>query len=247
VRKRNSGIDQIDDLVTLLKTDELRNINILNFIEENPVLGIEKTGNSVLVRGKSDHQWIFVSSTNEDELRTLAEKLDVGDDHFAAVDDWMVPILSKGKEVVWNLSMIQFILPEEVKMPKVDFETKRLSLKDVNRVYENSNYRDFISIEYVKDRILCGPSVAIHEKNQLVAWAMTQDDGAMGFLHVLDNYRNRGYGYGVTVALIERLRKQGKRAFVYIEQDNQKAIRLVSKLGFEWDKNVHWFQIKRKQ
>ncbi len=245
--KRDSEIDQTDDLIALLRGYELRNINVLNFIAENPVCGVEKLGTSVLIRGKSDRCWVYVSSMNEDELKNLAKKLSVRDNHFAAIEDWMVPILSAGKEMVWHLSMIQFILPEEVKLPKPNCEIKPLSLEDANHVYENSNYKEFISVEYVKERIFRGPSVAIREKNQLIAWVMTQDDSAMGFLHVLGNYRNRGYGYNVTIALIENLRKQGKRPFVYIEEDNQQAISLISKLGFARDKKIHWFQVRQKQ
>ena len=131
-------------------------------------------------------------------------------------------------------------------MPNVGFETRSLSTNDVKHVYENSSYGDVISIGYVRDRVLCGPSVAIQEGNQLVAWAMTQDDGAIGFLHVMDKYRKKGYGRGVTTALIKELRQQGKTPYVYIENDNQQALRLVSKLGFERDKNIHWFKVKPK-
>ena len=237
-------MDQIDDLITLIEKDELRNINILNFISMNPVLRIEKIGNSILVRGASDRLWVYISSTSQDELKMLAEKLDSGDNHLAAIEDWMVPILSKDKEIVWNLSMIQFICPEDAKLPKPNYEIKTLSLKDAAHVYVNSGYKDLISIEYVKSRILCGPSVAIHENHQLVAWAMIQDDGAMGFLHVLESCRNKGYGYNATIALIEKLRRQNKRPFAYIEKDNQQAINLVSKVGFKRDKKIHWIQMR---
>jgi ribosomal protein S18 acetylase RimI-like enzyme len=237
------GVDHLDGLITLLKRDERRNINVLNFISANPVLGSERIGNSVMVRGKSDRSWIYVSSTRRDELETLAEKLGAQDDHFAAVEEWMVPILSRGKEMVWNLSMMQFILPDDVIVPEPDVEIRPLSVEDAVYVYENSEYKAFISPEYVKNRILGGENVAIQEDGQLVAWAMTQDDGAMGFLHVLEGYRKKGYGYNVTLALIRELRRQNKRPFAYIEEENRPAIKLISKLGFEKDKKVYWFQI----
>jgi 8-oxo-dGTP diphosphatase len=78
--------------------------------------------------------------------------------------------------------------------------------------------------------------VAVHENSELVAWAMTQDDGAMGFLHVLKKYRNRGYGRSVTVALIDKLRQQNKTPFACIEENNRNALGLVSNLGFARDR-----------
>jgi len=241
--KRGSEMDRVDDLIKLLKRDERKNVNVLNFISQNPVFGIARIGNSVLVRGKSDRLWVYVSSASRDELELLAEDLGAEDDHFAAVEEWMIPILSRGKEIAWNLSMAQFVLPDDITVPEPDVAVRSLSSEDAVHVYENSEYKEFISVEYVQSRILRGPSVAIQEDDQLAAWAMTQDDGAMGFLHVLERYRKRGYGYNVTLALIRAMRRQNKRPFAYIEEDNQPAIRLVSKLGFERDKKVHWLQV----
>ncbi len=48
----------------------------------------------------------------------------------------------------------------------------------------------------------------------------------------------------LAIALIEKLRRQNKRPFAYIEEDNQRAISLVTKLGFKRDKKVHWFQMR---
>jgi hypothetical protein len=41
-------------LVSLLKKDEIKNINMLNFMESYPVRNLERIGNSVLLRGVSD-------------------------------------------------------------------------------------------------------------------------------------------------------------------------------------------------
>lgn len=237
-------MDHLDALIALLEKDARRNVNVLHFIAANPVLGMARVGDSVLVRGRSDRPWVFVSSADQEELAALVGELGAQDDHFAAIEDWMVPILTAGKEVVWDLSMIQFVLPDDVRLPESEHTTCPLSVTDARRVYETSAYRDVLSRAYVKDRILRGPSVSIHEGGQPVAWAMTQDDGAMGFLHVLERYRGQGYGRAVALALANALRKRGQRPFAYIEEDNHRAIRLVTKLGFERDKRVHWLRIR---
>ena len=43
--------------------------------------------------------------------------------------------------------------------------------------------------------MLGGPSAGIRDSGKLVAWLMTQDDGSIGVLHVLDDYRGSGYAY----------------------------------------------------
>lgn len=236
-------VNKIDELINLLERDKTRNINILNFILMNPVLSVEIVGNSVLVRGKSDQLWVYISSASQDELKLLTERLDISDNHFAAIEDWMIPILSSDRDIEWDLSMNQFILPEDAKLASADNEIRGLTLDDAVHVYENSDYKDFISLDYVRSRIHNGPSAAIHEGNKLVAWAMTQDDGAIGFLHVLENFRGKGYGSKAMIELIGKLRRNKMTPFAYIEEDNPEAAGLISKLGFRRDKKVHWLKL----
>jgi 8-oxo-dGTP diphosphatase len=115
-----------------------------------------------------------------------------------------------------------------------------INLKNNN---DNSEYKEAISIRYVKDRIARGSSVGFHEGNRLIAWGMTQDDGGMGFLHVLPEYRRMKHGYNVTLRLIEELRKKGKTPFVYIEKNNFKSRNLALSLCFKEQKGLHWFQV----
>lgn len=152
----------------------------------------------------------------------------------------MKPFLTESREVVRDLDMIQFILPGNLRLPKPAFETSSLDIRDAQNVYENSEYRDYLSVDYIRDRIARGPSAAIHEKDRLVAWAITQDDGAMGGLHVLESHRKQSYGFQVCLALCQKLRSQGKSPFAYVEQDNVTAIRLMKKIGFLEQKRVHW-------
>lgn len=233
-----------DIVIDLLKQDSERNINILNFIETCPVRGYERAGDSVLVRGESDRRWTFISSRSQAELKTLTARLNEEDRYFAAIEDWMLPILAQSREVVWDLDMIQFILPPKVRLPKPTHEPVSLEIGDAQYVYENSEYRDYLTVDYICDRIARGPTASIHENDRLVAWVMTQDDGAMGALQVLENHRNKGYGLHVTLALCEQIRSRGKRPFAYVEKDNTAAIKLMNKIGFVEQKPVHWLALK---
>ena len=85
------------------------------------------------------------------------------------------------------------------RIPKSEFEASPLSLADAETIYNNSEYKEALSIDYIKDRITNGSSVGLYEKDQLVAWGMTQDDGGMGFLHVLPECRRKKYGYNITL------------------------------------------------
>ncbi|WP_411682016.1 GNAT family N-acetyltransferase [Clostridium thailandense] len=73
---------------------------------------------------------------------------------------------------------------------------------------------------------------------------MTQDDGAIGFLNVLSEYRLKGYGKSITIDLIKKVRKQGKLPFVHIEEKNEKSMKLALSLGFKKDRAISWFEIE---
>lgn len=241
---KKSNIKKYSKIIDQLREDELRNINLLNFIENNPILDIETQGKSILLRGISNQIWIYISSSNEDELNVLKNRLHQKDKYFAAIEDWMLPVLLEGNECIWDLSMTQYYLPENMVIPKSEFKAIPLSLDDAETVYNNSEYKEAISIDYVKDMITNGSSVGLYEKGQLIAWGMTQDDGGMGFLHVLPEYRRKKCGYNITLLLIEKLRQKGKIPFVYIERNNKKSKNLVLNLNFKMHKDVHWFQLK---
>lgn len=70
--------------------------------------------------------------------------------------------------------------------------------------------------------------------------ALTHDDGAMGFLHVLEAYRRLGYGASLTSHMIEAVRSRGQMAFVHIEPDNAKPLALAMKAGFLPAGEVWW-------
>ena len=227
-----------------LGTDEVNNCSIINFIRNNLVLDINIIGNSVLVKGKSDRVWIYISSYNEDELNILKNKLTDDDVNFGAIDEWMIPTVAGGKEIMWDLNFLRFYLPEGINLPSVEYKARPLTGYDAKTVYINSDYKEYISVEYISEQISKGISAGIYEKNKLVSWGMTHDDGAIGFLHTLDNYRRKGYGYNVTLALINKLMDSGQIPFAYIETSNKRSINLFKKLGFKENKKVHWFQVK---
>ncbi len=218
---------------------------MLNFIESYPVRSLERIGDSVLLRGESDCLWVYISSPDERELKAVAERLTGTDRAFAAIEEWMLPVLVQGKEFSWELSLTRLVLPEHITFPEAPGSPLGpLSLDDAEYIYEHSLYQKVTRADYIRERIQAGPSACVRESGKLAAWLMTQDDGSIGVLHVLDEYRGRGYAYDLTVYLIARLREQGRLPFVQVEDTNTKSMNLALKLGFRKDRRIRWFKIK---
>lgn len=237
-------MDTIEASLKILGSDVTKNISLINFIKYNQILNVEIIENSVLARGISDRRWVYISCNNTEKLSLIKNKLKKEDDNFASIDDWMFPILTEGKEIIWNLSMIQYYLTDDIRLPSSKFNTTRLTENDAHIVFNNSDYKQFISIEYVKDCIRKGISAGLYYNNKLVSWSITQDDGAIGFLHTLDEYRRKGFGYNITLSMIEQVRNGGGLPFANVLPTNKRSIDLLLKLGFKESKRIHWFQIK---
>ena len=234
-----------DDLISFLKEDELKNIDMLNFMERYPVRSLELIGNSVLMRGESDCIWVYISSPDERDLKGVLGKLREDDRAFAAIEDWMLPILTGNRTLSWELSMVRLVLPKEVVFPKKPLpHIVPLSPDDADYIYEHSVYQKVTRPDYIRGRIQGGPGAGVNESGKLVAWLMTQDDGSIGVLHVLDAYRGKGYAYDLTVYLVNKIRELGRIPFVHVEETNTESMNLALKLGFRKDRKLHWFKIK---
>ena len=106
------SLNSPEAIVSFLKQNEIKNMNMLYFMENNPVHSFERTGDSVLLRGDSDHRWVYISSPNEQELTAVIKNLKKNDRFFAVIEDWMLPALTANKKLVWQLSTMKLILRE---------------------------------------------------------------------------------------------------------------------------------------
>ncbi|MBS4035338.1 MAG: GNAT family N-acetyltransferase [Ignavibacterium sp.] len=233
------------DLINVIQhllTDKITNISIIGFIAENLVTEILQEGESVLIKGISDEEWIYIFSKDENELRTLLAQLSNKDIYFASVEDWMIPIINETKKFEWTLSTIRWYLPDDVDVTDNKFISNPISTEDIGFILSQSKYRQFLTVRYLKERITRSISACIYEDNKLVAWGLTHDDGALGSLNVLDEYRGKKYGTEIVLSLIHQCRALGKIPFAQIEETNHKAIKLVTKLGFVQDRRVTWIK-----
>lgn len=232
-----------EDIISLLQEDKIKNINMINFIENYRIHYMERFKDSVVVKGKSDENWVYLSSSSKDELKTLLERCKE-DEFFVAIEDWMIPLILENREMDWKLSCMKLVFPENKELPQCKYDIKKLKPEDAEYIFHNSKYKDYTSIPYITSRIENGVAIGIYEGDKLIAWLMTHDDGAIGFLNVLPEYRKKGYAYDLTISMIKDLRSLKEISFVHIEEDNYKSMNLALKTGFVKTGKIHW--IKRK-
>lgn len=225
-----------------LQKDFLSNISIIGFLENNPITEVIEINDSYLIKGTSDVEWTYIVCSNESDLRALLGK-SASNTYFASVEDWMIPIITEKRNAEWVLSTMRYYLPEDVEVPENKKEVIPLTTDHIGFIISQSNYKQFLTPAYVEERISKSISAAIMKKDKLVAWGLTHDDGALGSLHVMDEYRKKGLGKEILLSLIHQNRKLGKISFVQIEEKNTKATNLIEQLGFIKDRRVSWVKL----
>lgn len=233
----------LEEIIQHLKKDIITNCNIIHFAESYPITYYKKIGEAVILKGISDRPWVYISCRNKEELTQIKAELSNDDKNFAIIEDWMIPVLVDEENIKWRLSCNKLYLPSDVEIPINGFATHGLTAEDAETIYYNSDYKEFLSIEYIKDRINKGIGSCIKVDGQPVAWAITQDDGAIGFLHSLPEYRGKGFAKAITIDIINKLRIKDMLPFVHIEENNIKSSPLAQSLGFKFDRKINWYEV----
>ncbi|OGB63237.1 MAG: hypothetical protein A2Y94_07585 [Caldithrix sp. RBG_13_44_9] len=236
------------EILVYLKKDLIKNISLLYFMQNNPVRYLKKIKNSVILKGTSDQDWIFISSNQPDELEIILDSFDQTDKYFASLESWMLPYFQSRWEMEWILTANRYYLPDEIAIePQSDIQIRKLRAAEASYIYHHSEYQTYTSVDYLKMRIEKGLSAGIEENGELLAWVLTHDDLAIGTLHVLESARRKGFATVLTLYMVSELRKQGIIPFVQIVPENTASIRLAERFGFRFDREVSWLALKSKK
>ncbi|MCF8008895.1 MAG: GNAT family N-acetyltransferase [Halanaerobiales bacterium] len=233
-----------DELLELLKEDPIKNMSLIGFVENNELDQIYKYKSSLLIIGESDHLWVYPKSDDKDELLKLISDIEITTKYFANLEDWMLAQVINDREVEWILKTQRYYYPEYKKIKQPINKVGSLRYQDIDIIIKHSEYSEHLSYNLLKKRIDNGLSAAIRIDDKLIAWGLTHDDKSLGFLHVIKEYRNKGYAKDIGRYLIKEKQKLNEIAYINIEPDNNKSINLSTGLGFKYDRNISWLKLK---
>ncbi len=232
----------IAEIKSYLKKDEISNLNILGVIENYSINHFIQKGNSVSVKAKTDETWNYFGCKDKNEFVELLDLIEETPKYLGALDEWMLPIIKSKFKIDWQLSARQIYLPDNLTLPQNSVKIIPLKVDDSEFIMSQSNYKSILSTEYLNFRISNSFSAAIYENDKLAAWGLTHDDGGIGALHVVDNYRRKGYGKEIVIYLSEKIRSSNRIPYAQVEEKNVNAMNLFAKLGFVKDKMVTWLK-----
>jgi 8-oxo-dGTP diphosphatase len=198
-----------------------------------------------MAKGLSDEDWWYLSIHDYKDFDWFIENTGVNDRYIATIDDTILERIKQRFTCKWVLSCQRLYLPESIKLSKTSMAVANVLQSDAEHIYSNSNYKTYTSVGYIRDQIVQGPSSACRIDGVLAGWVLTHDDGAMGMLHVLEDYRRQGIANDLVIDLIQKIRALGQTPFTYVESTNIASMSLVKRLGFKVDKPIHWVNIDR--
>ena len=229
---------------SILNKDREKYLAVLGFISNYPIEEAFIEGDSVLILGKSDQLWAHILSSSESELAILLEKYHIETKYYYSVEDWMIPLILKHGEEDWRMTTNRFTLNAQIDTDSPTCNIIQIDKSFASHMFNNSDYKDYLSIEYIEDRLNKDISAGIIIDDVLIAWGFTHDDGALGFLNVLPKYRKKGYGLEIMLGLIQMRKMDKKPIFGNIVPGNIASTNLVTKLGFKLDCKASWIKLK---
>lgn len=227
------------------------------------VFEIAEHGATVYV-GVSDKPWVYFDfpklhcRQSIETFTRLLKKIPPQYCDFALIEDWMLPLIDPDDKRTQELCCNRYELdwddnlehydPSNVfkaDVPDCNIVIEALTAKDAETIQNSHDYKDYTDLAYVRKRIDIGAHAGIRINSKLIAWAITHDDGAIGFLFVDPQYRGKGYGKAIVLSILKELKIQGLKAYAHIESENEASLALFRGLGFKFDRSVRWFTMPR--
>jgi ribosomal protein S18 acetylase RimI-like enzyme len=218
-----------------------RSLHLLGMIRGGEARLVECVADGVLVRGKVSYGLL---ATSAEATESLLDRISWdGPVSFSALPSTIADHVVRRGTVSWRDQFWLCYLPGDARLPSPPASVQPLDPRDASTIQRFWPYADESSILYIRERIEGGITAGLRLGGDLVSWGLTHTSGAMGFLHVLEDHRGRGYAKAVTYRLVEEIRRRGETPFVYISVRNDSSLGLAAKLGMVRVEQVEWLAL----
>ena len=227
----------------LLQIHQDQNIAMLCMDGDYPLLKVEQQGEMLMCRYQSDEQWCHFSYNSSPQFIDSYLKENRGGQYLVISDPAVFEYIQQNHRIAWSIGCLR-LFQDRVSPYLENGLAEPLQIEHLPVVFANSKYQQFLSLAYLTKRFELGGGFCIKEKGNPVAWIMTHDDGSVGMLHVLDDYRRKGYAKILIQAMAGKVREKNCPVFAHIEPTNSSSLNLFKSLGFEEKASVNWFKVR---
>lgn len=228
-----------ESLQQTLIRHQRENMALFNLADEYELIEVVEDNDMLMCCFLSDEAWCHFSHNSSADFLGRTLEASRKDAYLVLTDAEVFAWLKSQYRLAWHISCIRLFMQNSAIVSSQPL-VEALTPGDLGLVYENSDYQQFLSMDYLQQRLMLGGGFCVRVSNQPVAWVMTHDDGSVGMLHVLNEYRGKGYARALVIAMASEIRKKGREVFAHILPSNIPSLRLFASLGFAPCCEVSW-------
>lgn len=227
-----------DIAIEYLSRDRLYHIDMLETLYRGigELIYADERGAAVLNSGYT----YMISTQSEETLKKICAKLErppVIEMHQAQLVPWLQA--KYGYRHTMECLQCAYLSKERLDEKLTEgLSLHELTMAELGFVYKNYDHPS--DERYLAERIKAG-MIGAFSGNELAGFVGTHDEGTMGILQVLPEFRRRGIAYSLEAAMINRQLELGYVPHAHIVTTNKASILLQKKLGLSVsDKTVTW-------
>ncbi len=187
---------------------------------------------------------IAVHATDPRAAQAVMAALPKGETFLHLTEEWMLPLVEARAESFDGGTFWLFELDAGDFAGRTEHEVRPLEPRWADMVGKVWDPGWDVAGPFVRSKIEAGHAYAVYEDGKPVAWTLlhfeTPTVSMMGFLHVLEPYRRKGYARSVASALVEDILARGKIPALHVKTDNVASLEMTASLGFHRVKKQIW-------
>lgn len=233
-------MSQREEALAYMERDRLRYINLLEIMRRGSGELLYAGADGVLLRDSGSGAYML-SAEREETAAMLVAQIPLGADLLVAHQDWYLPTLRERLGLGGGLVCHQVAWLDEEPPEQSQFagEIRLLDVSIAPRVSEIYNH-EYAEKEYIAQVIERGMLGAFVD-GELAGFIGTHDEGTLGLLEVLPEYRRRGVAEALYRANIRRVLSLGGYALGHVVEGNEPSIALQRKVGMAMSEHlIYW-------
>lgn len=231
------------EIIEFLKKDFLLNVDILDCIKGNNHKIIAINENGVLIEHKYS-KVIMISANKLESAKELIDKIPDSTELVVGHQDLYYDYLKEKFMPLNEMECCQAVYTERKELPIISCAAtiKLLSDEYTNEVFNQYNSNFTTKVEYIRQRIESETMFGAFIDNKLVGFVGTHEEGSIGLLDVIPQYRKLGIATVLQTYATNLALTQNRIPYGQVVTGNEASIKLQEKLGFKISKEkIYWF------
>ncbi len=163
--------------------------------------------------------------------------------HFRCVPEYIFNSIRDAWHIEESDSFGLWYLHPRTPVPEINsmHKTEQIRKGDIPEVNDNWSFGKGRVSRFIESSIDSQNTFAVYINDRIASYALFRENGSMGMLRTLPEYRNLGLAKIITHEMIKSARKRNWLPHCYIAHDNLVSRRVTEKSGFQFYASQYWF------